>query len=218
VPDPVRNVTIAVTMMHSALLVAGGAVLTCLLAALVFSPQGSPEERRMREERRLLRALEAQHRIRDAQRRRQAVRTVPLVRMPVPEPEPPQPEPEEDSPSAEPPARARREEARRRRQEEKAREASLRSQQKAEERSRKVARKAEQAQLRRAEEQRKREEKEKLKAALEALPEPVAPAFDRHEPEMPRRSDRQETPLAELPLFSWTTRMETEDQAPTESG
>src|SRR4051794_14643056 len=58
-------------MTHSALLIAGGALLTSLLAALLFRPTSSPEERHLRDVQRLLRALETQRRIHDARRRRE---------------------------------------------------------------------------------------------------------------------------------------------------
>ena len=61
-------------LSHTVLLVVGGALLTGLLGALVFGSNGTAEDRRIREERKLLRALEAQRRIRDAQLMRKAKR------------------------------------------------------------------------------------------------------------------------------------------------
>jgi hypothetical protein len=58
-------------MTHSALLIAGGALLTSVLAALIFRPTTSPEERHLRDLQRLMHALEAQRRVRDARRRRE---------------------------------------------------------------------------------------------------------------------------------------------------
>jgi hypothetical protein len=59
-------------LSHTVLLVVGGALLTGLLGAVVFGSNGTAEERRVRDEQKLLRALEAQRRIRDAQLMRQA--------------------------------------------------------------------------------------------------------------------------------------------------
>lgn len=72
-------------MTHSAVLIAAGALLTFVLAALVFTPTVSAEERRLRDVQRLLRALEAQRRVREAKRRREARRPARQVaRDPVP--------------------------------------------------------------------------------------------------------------------------------------
>src|SRR3954470_23069219 len=76
-------------MTHSTLLILGGGVLAAALAALVFSPRSSGEDKHTREMRKLMTALEGQRRIRDAQQDREArqrgnVRTAP-ARTPEPE-------------------------------------------------------------------------------------------------------------------------------------
>jgi len=117
-------------LSHSVLLVVGGALLTGLLGALVFGSNTTAEERRVREEHKLLRALEAQRRIRDAQLMRQGrPRTPPHVEAPPPAPAEVVPvvakEPETEHRATE----------RRRKREEKERAAALASQREAEKRA-----------------------------------------------------------------------------------
>ena len=86
---------------HTVLLVIGGALLTGLLGALVFGSSGTAEDRRMRDQQKLLRALEAQRRIRDLQLMREARRRgAPVYVQPPPplkvEPEPVVAEPMQD--------------------------------------------------------------------------------------------------------------------------
>jgi membrane protein involved in colicin uptake len=178
---------------HSVLLVIGGALLTVLLGALVFGSNETAEERRLREERKLLRALEAQRRIRNAQLARQARRSV-RVTEPAPAPAPP-PEPaaaveleaEVEPPEwPEEPADEKRENRRARKE-------------------RKAIARAERAARRAADEARRREAKElarelaRAAAATQVLPpvaepEPVAAVEEQAE---------EERPLSDLPLFSW---------------
>jgi type IV secretory pathway VirB10-like protein len=176
---------------HSVLLVIGGALLTVLLGALVFGSNETAEERRLREERKLLRALEAQRRIRNAQLARQARRSV-RVTAPAPAP-PPEPaaavelEAEVEPPEwPEEPVDEKRENRCARKE-------------------RKAIARAERAARRAADEARRREAKElarelaRAAAATQVLPpvaepEPVAAVEEQAE---------EERPLSDLPLFSW---------------
>src|SRR5256885_11560343 len=82
-------------LSHSVLLVVGGALLTGLLGALVFGSNTTAEAQLMRDAQKLLRALEAQRRIRDAQLMREArKRGGGRVDAPPPAPAPAATEPE----------------------------------------------------------------------------------------------------------------------------
>lgn len=151
---------------HSVLLVVGGALLTGLLGALVFGSNTTAEERRVREEQKLLRALEAQRRIRDAQLRAQPrQRGARRVESPASAPLEVQPTAE-----AEPEIDHRATERRRRREEKEhaaalaaEREAARRAQRQATQ-EQKSAAKAERSTLRAAQQQQRRDEKEKAVA------------------------------------------------------
>ncbi|HEY1513282.1 MAG TPA: hypothetical protein VGF66_05960 [Gaiellaceae bacterium] len=180
-------------MSHSALLVIAGAVVTFVLAALVFRPTGTAEERRMREERKVLRALEGQRRIQAARRAQEEKRRMAVIDARRPsEPEPDDRQEIEEHAGAE---RRAAEHERKRRDKELA--AELKAQHVAEkaasrqaEQERKEAAKAERA----AERQRQQEEIAATRAEQEArVPEAVT-------------ADEETTPLAELPLFSWANR------------
>jgi dTMP kinase len=200
---------------HTVLLVVGGALLTGVLGALLFGSNSTAEERRIREEQKLLRALEAQRRIRD----RQLMRRAREQRQPHREPEPIAVE----EVVAEEPKPDHRAAERQRKREEKEQAAALKAARTAEkhaqqeaEQERKAALKAEASERREADLRRRRDEKEKavaLKAereareraaALEAtLPEPAPPT--------PSTAEEPDTPLAELPLFSWAHDIENDD-------
>ena len=182
-------------MTHSALLIAGGALLTSVLAALLFRPTASLEERHLRDVQRLMRALDAQRRVRDARRRRENRGRA--SRGPS---HPPAIVKEQSRQEAEPPAQVaeRNDRAERRAVEQ------LRRREKKEQA---VALKAQRAVEKRA----RRELEQERKAALEAeraraepQPQP-APAPASEVAEEPRR-------LTELPLYSWAARIETEDR------
>lgn len=210
---------------HTVLLVIGGALLTGLLGALVFGSSGTAEEKRLREQQKLLRALEAQRRIREVQLMREARRRGAPIYAPPPsvaaEPEPAAPEPMPDEVQE---AERRAAERQRKREEKEqavalksAREAEKRAQRRAEQ-ERKSAAKAERATQRAAEQQQKRTEKEKAaalkteRAAQEQLaPEPARPP----QPaplEQPAESE-PDKPLSELPLYSWAIEAEDRDRA-----
>jgi hypothetical protein len=223
-------------MTHSALLIAGGALLTCVLGALVFGGKGSAEDERMREERKLLTALEAQRRVRDARRLREERRgrAVPGSRRPA---QVEQLEVDErEAASKEQAAANQAQEAERRaneelrKREEKGQAAALKTQRRAEEQERRraakeseAAAKAERAE-RRAQEKQLRQKAKEQTAALEAQDaERRAEEEQRVRAELaPQRAPtgdvvENEKPLAELPLFSWAHQIETEDRAPTET-
>src|SRR4051812_32746989 len=86
-------------MPHSALLIAGSALLTCVLAALVFRENSGDE--RAREERKLLAALDGQRRIRDAQRLREERARRSAVSAPHEPQVDPQPDDDDDAAPAE---------------------------------------------------------------------------------------------------------------------
>ena len=210
-------------LSHSVLLVIGGALLTGLLGALVFGSTDTPDERRRRDERKLLRALEAQRRIRDvqlmrAEKRRPAPRVqvqapTQILELPV----------VDDAPTIEEESVAEiRAAERQRKRDEEDQAAALKAERDAEKRAqraaeheRKSAAKAERATLRAAERQEKQEAKAAFKAeqakerAAEAqAPPPPAPS---REPEPKEEDDVDQTkPLAELPLFSWAHSMDDE--------
>jgi hypothetical protein len=197
-------------LSHSVLLVVGGALLTGLLGALVFGSSGTAEEKRMREQQKLLRALEAQRRIRAAQLMREARRREPSARVHVevePEPKALEPTPDEMHELRS------------------AREAEKRAQRRAEQ-ERKSAARAERATLRAAEQQRTRDEKKK--AAVLKAERDAAKAREREaREEAVARKDELETrvadeqpaepdagkPLSELPLYSWAIEAEDRDSA-----
>jgi hypothetical protein len=176
---------------HTVLLVVGGALLTGLLGALVFGSSGTAEERRIREQQKLLRALEAQRRIRDAQLMRQAK----LVQ------------------ATEEPGPDDRATKRQRKRDEKEQAAALSSAREAEkhaqrraEQERKSAVKSEQATRIAAERHQRDEARAAQKAAtreLAAQPKPAPTAVV---------DEVADKPLSELPLFSWATRIENEDR------
>jgi hypothetical protein len=58
-------------MTDSTLLILGGGLLASVLAALIFTPRKAGEDEQTREMRKLMTALEAQRRIRDAQQARE---------------------------------------------------------------------------------------------------------------------------------------------------
>jgi cell division protein FtsN len=196
-------------LSHTVLLVIGGALLTGLLGALVFGSSGNPEERSIREQQKLLRALEAQRRIRDVQLMRRARQQ----RQPHRETPPPrriEPEPVADGHAAtEEPKPDHRAAEHQRKRKEKEQAAALKSERQAEKRAqrhaeqeRKSAVKAEQATLRAAE--RQQQEEAKAQQAAARAPEPARQA--------PTDSPEQDKPLAELPLFSWAHRIEDDDE------
>jgi len=183
-------------LSHSVLLVVGGAILTVLLGALVFGSNGTAEDRRMQEERKLLRALEAQRRIRDARRMREARRRGSLRVEAPPPAQVEQPPVSNDTELVD----AERE----RKREEKAAE-------RRDAQERKAAAKAERATLRAAERQKKQEAKAALRVVQSVPPPALVPA---PEPTRPSEEDDVEKvkPLAELPLFSWANRIDDDDQ------
>jgi hypothetical protein len=236
-------------LSHTALLVIGGALLTGLLGALVFGSNGTAEERRIREEQKLLRALDAQRRIRDAQLLRQARQQ----RQPYRETPPPSrvdPEPVADGQVADDePMPDHRATERQRKREEKEQAVALKSEREGEKHAQRLAeqerkaalkadkrnekenaatlkaeRGAEERARRAADEERKREEREHAvalkaqrqadehKRAVAAKSAPAAPPP--REPEPAVAADELDKPLTELPLFSWATRIETEDRDP----
>ena len=143
-------------MTHSTLLILGGGVLASLLAALIFSPRSSGEDKQAREMRKLMTALEAQRRIRDAQQARELRQGRPLMRPPamsayaparVADPQTPPPA-VAPRPTLVPPAEPYVEQPDRR----------------SAEKERKAALAAEQAERRASEQQRKREAKEQAAA------------------------------------------------------
>src|SRR5690348_2167587 len=205
---------------HTVLLVVGGALLTGLLGALVFGSSGTAEEKRLREQQKLLRALEAQRRIREVQLMREARRrgaSIYAAPPPVaPEPEPTAPEPMPDEVQE---AERRAAERQRKREEKEqavalkaTREAEKRAQRRAEQ-ERKSAAKAERAAQRAAEQQHKRDEKERSAheqaertTTVEHVPAPA-------QPDPPEQSAPDKT-LSELPLYSWAIEAEDQDRAP----
>src|SRR4051812_47911113 len=77
-------------MTHSTLLILGGGLLAAALAALMFSPRSSGEDEHTREMRKLMTALEAQRRVRDAQQAREARRRGSVARTTKPGPQEPE--------------------------------------------------------------------------------------------------------------------------------
>jgi hypothetical protein len=157
-------------LSHTVLLVVGGALLTGLLGALVFGSNGTAEDRRIREERKLLRALEAQRRIRDAQLMRQAKRHGAVVEAKRPAPVVKLP-PVDAQAIDEEPAAEHRASKRERKRHEKEQAAAFKAAYAAEKRAQRqaeqehtAAAKAEQATLRAAEREQRQEAKRALKA------------------------------------------------------
>jgi hypothetical protein len=224
-------------LSHSVLLVVGGALLTGLIGALVFGSNGTAEEQRMREERKLLRALDAQRRIRDAQlmrqgRPRQALRV---------EAQPPTPIGEQPTASGqvvdESEAENRTADRQRKRDEHeqavalKARRGVEKQDRRREKKEKAATLKAERdaaEEARRAtDEQRKRDAHEQAVAAkaqrdadeqerkLAAKPQPPAPSPAspiEPAPAVTDKADKADKPLSELPLYSWAARIEAEDR------
>ena len=203
-------------LSNTAFLVVGGALLTGLLGALVFGSNGTAEDQRMREERKLLRALEAQRRIRDAQlmrdARRRGTRYV-AAQPPAAAPEPEPVVPDEDSEAE------RRAAERERKREEKAKAAALKSEREAEKRAqrraeqeRKSAARAAQAELRAAERRQEQEAKAARKLEQAAPPPPPPPPEPVEAPPTEEDAAEQARPLSELPLFSWANGIDDADQ------
>jgi membrane protein involved in colicin uptake len=228
-------------LSHSVLLVIGGALLTGLLGALVFGSNGTAEERRIREQQKLLRALEAQRRIRDVQLMRQARQQ----RQPHRETPPPlriEPVAVADGQAVDvEPKPDRRAAEHRRKREEKEQAAALKSERNAEKRaqrhaeqehksavkaeqetlrvaerqqkqSAKSAAKAEQATLRAAERQQREEAKAQQAAARAATARVKPPPTPKPAKRTTMDDPEQVKPLAELPLFSWAHRIEDDDK------
>ena len=183
-------------LSHSVLLVVGGAILTVLLGALVFGSTGTAEDRRMQEERKLLRALEAQRRIHDARRMREARRRSPVQVQAPPAARVEAPPVAEDAELVDT--------ERERKREEKAAERRAAQE-------RKAAAKAERTALRAAERQQKQEAKAALRVVEPSPPPALVPV---PEPAAPSEEDdaTQAKPLAELPLYSWANYLDDNDQ------
>jgi membrane protein involved in colicin uptake len=218
-------------LSHTALLVIGGALLTGLLGALVFGSNGTAEERRIREQQKLLRALEAQRRIRDVQLMRQArQQRQPRRETPPPLRVEPEPVADGDATTGEPTPDHRAEEHRRKR-EQKEQAAALKAERDAEKRAqrhaeheRRSAVKAEQETLRVAERQQKQDAKAAAKAEQATLraaerqqkDEAKAQQAASRAPEPAKHTaidPDQAKPLTELPLFSWAHRIEDDDKS-----
>jgi type IV secretory pathway VirB10-like protein len=215
--------------MYSALAILGGALVTCVLGALLF---GSGEDARTREVRRLMTALEAQRRVRDARARRAGLRRdLRPARDEQPTVEA-APEKREEH-AAEPPAdrTARESEERQRRREEKERAAAVEAERRREKQADAARRKAEQA-ARKAEEQQRRDEEKQRAAAVEAerrrdeAEREAAEAAGRGDEERRRREQLPRTPvestsapaqedLTERPLYAWAQRIESENRPNT---
>lgn len=209
---------------HTVLLVVGGALLTGLLGAVVFGSDGTAEERRIREQQKLLRALEAQRRVRDMQLMRQAKRQGQPYRETQPAPRAEAgPVADEQVTEIAPRVDRRATELQHKRDEKEQaaalkleREAEKRARQQAE-RERKSAAKAEQITLRAVEQQQKQEAKAALKeeqakiraAEARAQPQPTPPPAARSV-----ALEEETKPLTELPLFSWAHDIE-DDDAPS---
>jgi len=222
---------------HSVLLVVGGALLTGLIGALVFGSNGTAEERRMREERRLLRALEAQRRIRDAQIMRQGRPRETVEAQPLPQIEQ---QPTANGAVADEAEAENRAVERQRKRDEHEQAVALKAQRGAEKQERrreekehkaalKAERQAEDDARRELEEQRKRDAHAQAAAAkaqrdadarelkLAAKPEPAAPSPPKPKPSerapvVAEKADKADRPLSELPLYSWAARIDTEDR------
>jgi hypothetical protein len=185
-------------MTHTALLIAGGALLTSVLAALLFRPATSPEERHLREVHRLMRGLEAQRRIRDARRRREN-----RGRVSGGASHPPASVVEQPAPTEEPTEQEHV--AKRNHRAERRAEEQLRRRAKKEQAAALKAQRAVEKRTRRELEQERKASLEAERAHAERQPQ-AAPAPASEVAEEPRR-------LTELPLYSWAARIETEDRA-----
>ena len=183
-------------MTHAALLVIGGALATCVLAALVFAPTGTAEERRLLEERKMLRALEAQRRIRAARLQREGRRRVaPAVRTTPPRPVEPVLAPDEHVGEVVSPKAEERAARRQREREAKEQAALLKSERKEEKRAQK----------------REAKESKRVELPVEEEPPPPTLAVELEPPEV-EDVPANTKPLADLPLFSWANRIDDDDQ------
>jgi hypothetical protein len=221
--------------MHSALAILGGALLTCVLGALVF---GSWEDARTRELRKLMTALEGQRRIRDARARR-ARPPGDVLRSANDEQRTVDADLEQrDMHAAEVQTdgitrKARKAEEQQRRREEQEQAAALNAERHREKQADAARRKAEQA-ARKAEQQQRRQDEKEQAAALalerrrnEAERKAAAAASrtekERRRPQQPPRASAEERfeaaqqNLTERPLYAWAQRIESENRAEPET-